>query len=239
MQKTIGNYLLYLFAFSTLFIHAYAAEKAATKPEWQEDQLSWKEISNQDDIVVYEATERDPATGIIPLKVNAVLNYPIPRILSVLGNSDRKIEWVPKVKETKVVEQIGPYEKIEYARYISPWPFADRDFLVHIKGWQDEKNETVYIQMKSVDHSGMPTNKRFVRAETQIGNVMLKPVNGDKNKTFVQMTFLTNFKGNIPVWAVNFVQKKWPRGMMEKLTRQLEKNDIVVEEKYKFNLERS
>jgi hypothetical protein len=192
--------------------------------------IKWEMAGDEEEIKVYSAKDYGHSSGVVPIKVETIFNHSIGRILSVISNSERKIEWVPHMVTASNAKQISDYEKIEYARYRAPWPFDDRVFLVQSKGHLDKETKTVTISVKSVELPEFPHDKRFVRGNTYFGRVVLIYI--DKNKTWMETQFLTDFKGNIPVWIINLVQKTWPRNLMKQLEKQLLKTDIEINPKY-------
>jgi hypothetical protein len=128
--------------------------------------------------------------------------------------------------EAYIVEQKSKYERIEYARYDSPWPFLDRAFVISTGGRYNEKDKTIYIDIHSTTHKLVPENPDHVRGKTYIGSVFMRGI--DKEKTFFEITLLTDFKGDIPTWIINIVQASWPFKMFTNLKAQLEKPDIKI-----------
>lgn len=189
------------------------------------DDFDWKLNREKDGIKIYSAPQHKE-TGIVPIKAQTVLNHQMPRILSVLATTERKMEWIPKLVEARIVEQKSKYSRVEYARYESPWPFNDRAFVISTKGRYDKKENTVFIDIHSIKHPKVPENPDHVRGQTYIGSVYMKGLS--KNETFFEITLLTDFKGNIPTWIINIVQAKWPFKMFSNLKRQLEKDDIKI-----------
>ncbi len=189
------------------------------------DDFTWEESKEKDGIKIFRA-DRHKETGIVPIKAQTVLNYPMPRILSVLADTNRKMEWIPKLVEAYIIEQKSKYQRIEYARYDSPWPFNDRAFVISTLGKYDKKENSVFIEIKSTEHPKVPLKPEHVRGKTYIGSVYMKGLT--KDTTFFEMTLLTDFRGNIPSWIINIVQKKWPFKMFNNLKKQLAKEDIKI-----------
>lgn len=187
--------------------------------------FKWELSKEKKGIKIFRAPHHKE-TGIVPIKAQTVLNHSLPRILSVLANTDRKREWIPKLEEAYIIEQKSKYERVEYARYDSPWPFLDRAFVISTKGRYNEKDNTIYIDIHSTTHQKVPENKDHVRGHTYIGSVFMRGL--DKEKTFFEITLLTDFKGDIPAWIINIVQASWPFKMFTNLKVQLEKPDIKI-----------
>ncbi len=194
------------------------------------DDFKWEIDKDRRGIKVFKAP-RHEETGIIPIKAQTVLDFPISRVLTVLADTKRKAEWIPKLDEAYIIEEKSKYSRIEYARYSAPWPFHDRSFVISTKGRYDPKERTIFIDIQSTTHDKAPLNPKYVRGKTYIGSVFLKYV--EENKTFFEITLLTDFRGNIPAWIINLVQSSWPFKMVDNLTAQLKKDDIVIPEFYK------
>ncbi|MDC1174535.1 START domain-containing protein [Bacteriovoracaceae bacterium] len=194
------------------------------------EDFTWELKEERENIKVFSAKVHEQ-TGIVPIKAQTILNYSAEKILTVIADTKRKKEWVPKLLVGKVIEETSEYDRIEYALYDSPWPFYDRAFIISTNGIHNKKEKSILIEIKSVEHKDYPLNPDYVRGNTHMGNVYIRYIG--PNKSFFQVTLLTDFKGNIPTWIVNMVQAKWPYKMFANLTKQLAKKDIVVLEKYK------
>lgn len=194
------------------------------------DDFDWRLKEEKNNIKVFSADVHGD-TGIVPIKAQTVLNYSIPKILSVISDTPRKKEWIPKLLNAYIVEETNQYDRVEYALYDSPWPFDDRAFVISTKGILNKKDRSVLIEIKSIDHKKVPMDPDHVRGNTHIGNVYIKFL--EPEKSFFEIILLTDFKGNIPTWIVNIVQAKWPYGMFDNLHRQLKKPGIKILKKYK------
>lgn len=199
----------------------FSSTTAALHP----NDFNWELKKEKKGIKIFRA-DRHKETGIVPIKAQTVLNHSMPRILSVLANTNRKREWIPKLEEAYIIEQKSKYERIEYARYDSPWPFEDRAFVISTKGRYNQKDNTIFIDIHSTNHAKVPENPEHVRGHTYIGSVFMRGI--EKEKTFFEITLLTDFKGEIPTWIINIVQASWPFKMFSNLKLQLEKKDIEI-----------
>lgn len=221
--------------FKSLLLSLFLILPTFANASFKVSDLTWKPVKrlSKNGIIVYKAEQKDPETGLVPLRVKAKLAYRADRVLSVLANTERKVEWLPKAKLTKTLEKKSVFERVEYSRYHVPWPFQDRDFVLKMSGSFDKEKREVTVMTSSTVHPSAPGVKKVVRASNKIGIIKLRPINNDK-ETELEMTFLTDFKGNIPTFLVNFVQRKWPKKFMEGLREQLAKTDIKVKQEYKF-----
>ncbi|OFZ51367.1 MAG: hypothetical protein A2381_17790 [Bdellovibrionales bacterium RIFOXYB1_FULL_37_110] len=208
-----------------VFFGLIASWLSASNNQDELDKIEWTKYSDEDSIQVYEA-KRAHRSGLIPIKVHTILDYPITKVLTVLTDASRKTEWVPRLDISKTVEQVAFGEFIDYASFDAPWPFEDRDFLVYIRTNYDIEKKEVKAIIYSVTHPQMPNRKGFVRGHTYSGNTYLKSVFND-TKTYVEISFFNDYRGNIPKWIVNMVQLTWPRTFIGQLRGQLAKKDVV------------
>ena len=189
------------------------------------DDFNWKVKEEKKGIKILTAP-RHEETGIVPIKAQTILNHSMPKILSVLATTERKKEWIPKLLKAYVVEKKNKYERVEYALYDSPWPFNDRAFVISTSGRYNKKENKIFIDIHSIDHPKVPHNKDHVRGNTYIGSVFMRGIAADK--TYFEITLLTDFKGSIPTWIINLVQGNWPYKMFSNLKKQLAKDDIKI-----------
>lgn len=194
------------------------------------DDFKWRVASKKNGVTIFSADKHE--SGLVPIKVETVLPYPPSRVLAVIADTDRKKEWVPDLRFVRSIDGDNEYDKTEYSIYDSPWPFSDRSFLVRIQSIINEKDKSLIIKLNSVESEKAPLNPRLVRGHTYNGDVILK--NDGKGNAYFQVMFLTDFKGNIPIWIVNMVQKGWPKKMIKRLKRQIERDDITVPKRYKY-----
>ncbi|MAF77138.1 MAG: hypothetical protein CME60_03190 [Halobacteriovoraceae bacterium] len=194
------------------------------------DDFDWKIKEEKDGIKVYTA-DQHKETGIIPIKANTTIEHSLPRILSVLATTERKKEWIPNLLDAYTVEKKSKYERVEYTLYDAPWPFYDRAFVISTKGRYNKEDNTIFIDIASIEHPKVPLNPDYVRGRTYIGSIYMKGLS--PKKTFFEITLLTDFSGNIPTWIINMVQRKWPYKMFRNIKKQLAKDDIKIWPEFK------
>ena len=176
-------------------------------------------------MIIYKA-KKDDKSGIVPIKFQTDLDYSPSRVLAVLAESSRKTEWIPKLKSARTVKLITDTQRVEYTIYNSPWPFDNRSFLIQIDSSVDYKKREIVSELHSITLPEVPVNKDLVRGSTYYGKVVVRGLG--PGKTYLEMTLLADFKGNIPTWIVNIVQGAWPKNMVKNIKKQLKKSDIIV-----------
>jgi hypothetical protein len=198
--------------------------------------IEWKEVINEDGITIYKPKKFEHDSGVVPLRFKAIIHHNISRVLTVLSDNKRKLEWFPDLEDLKLIDKKSVSDQVIYYRYYAPWPFKDRDFLVKQTGNYNAKELKISVDIKSIDHKKDPADGSTVRAITFDGYSIIQA--HKKNKTTVEMAFLNDFKGNIPTWIINIVQKKWPHKFMKSLRKQLNKTDIVIAPEFKDTMKK-
>src|SRR5690606_17839271 len=97
-----------------------------------EADFTWEVASEHDNITVYRANPH--SSGVVPIKAQTVFPFSISHVLSLIADTSKKTTWVPYLAEGRILEGKSAYERVEYARYESPWPFNDRVFVLEVKG---------------------------------------------------------------------------------------------------------
>jgi hypothetical protein len=214
--------LIYTFTYSIVLFFICFTQFAYS---FEAPKFDWKIASQKYGVTIYKA-EKDKKSGIIPIKFQTDLNYPPSRLLAILADSKRKVEWIPKLKSAKTVKLLSETKRIEHTIYNSPWPFDNREFLIQIDSYVDLKNREIISELHSISLPEVAVHKNNVRGTTYYGRVVVR--GREPGKTYLEMTLLADFKGNIPTWIVNIVQRAWPKNMVKNIKRQLAKNDIIV-----------
>lgn len=192
--------------------------------------FEWRVITKTDTVTVYEGKKHK--SGIIPIKFDAIINFPPARVRSVLSDTERRPDWVPKLVEARIIERVDQNEKTEYLRYDFPWPFFDRTIVLHSSTSFDPDTQTLYSNVRSIDHPNVSSGGNYVRAHTHMGTTLTRP-GASEGQTYLEAMFLTDMKGILPMWILHSIQIKWPEKIVENLSKQLAREDIVVLERWK------
>lgn len=193
--------------------------------------IEWSEISSKDEIFIYKPKSFNHKSGFVPIKFKAIIKHRIDRVLSVLANEKRKLEWLPALKKVKLLEKKSIQDFTVYYRYHAPWPFKDRDFVVQNLGVFDSRKFIVSIDIKSIDKGEVFDDT--VRGITYDGYSIIQP--HGKDSTLIETAFLNDFGGFVPKFIINIVQKKWPYKFISQLREQLNKNDIEIMDEFRLD----
>lgn len=182
------------------------------------------EYSNDDDGV--RVWRRDvEGSRVVAFRGETVIDAPIAKVVSVLDDTSRRLEWVHSAKETRKIRQVGTLERVEYNHTGAPWPVRDRDFVYLAKIALDRTLKQVRIAIHSVADEAMPEADCCVRGEIAKSLYILTSVeNGTKTHITVEVN--ADPKGAIPKFIANIFQKSWPRKTLLGVKRQVQKEDV-------------
>ena len=195
------------------------------------------EVIGTDDGIVTEKREWDDSP-VVEFRGSTIINSRLSKIVSVLSDTSRKLEWVDRAKEAKDLEVISKLERVEYNHSTAPWPVKDRDFVFKASATPDLARRTLLVTLKSVDHTAMPEQDCCVRGEITNSSYKLEALE-DGSKTRVTVQILADPKGSVPKWIVNLIQKSWPRKTLQRLAAQAAKTDVVEHAYYRQLFEQS
>lgn len=190
------------------------------------DHTKWNEDFNEDGIRVYKKTNHQGP--VIPLMVKAELHHPLEIIMSALGDSENRKNWVPRQSASKLLKKNNEFDRIEYSVTEVPWPFNDREFVYRARTVIDAKNKTITIHMHSVPWA--PFKNGHVRGHMEDGSMIIKQIT--PNVFEFTMMFESDPKGMIPNWLINIAQKKWPVAFIKNMKNELAK--IEKQQNYLF-----
>ncbi len=201
-------------------LHSPSVLAVPTQPE-----LPWDLVSDEEGIRTFRRElEGSP---IISFRGETVIDAPIGKIVSVLGDSRRKTEWMDRLVATKTLRMKSFYERVEYNHTAAPWPFKDRDFVLKAEASVDRVKRALHIHIRSTEEPELaPVTKDKVRGLITRSHFELRSTDGD-TRTWIAVEVHADLRGAIPKWVVNLVQKTWPRKTLDGIRRQAAKPDVL------------
>lgn len=174
---------------------------------------SWLELLDKDGIKVF--SQKIPDSDILAFKATGTLKAPIEQIMEVLRKVEISSEWLPDTKIKYTVRELSDLEAITYSVTYLPWPFSDRELLLHNRLRLDRQRKYLVVDTFSVEDSSHPVGTNNVRAYMEIGRTFIRPV--DNQHTEILFAFLLDPRGYIPAWVVNLKQKHMPYYFLKNL----------------------
>lgn len=217
--KTFLNHtVLGILLLNVLTIDLPIAEETTHKSEKIE------KIDEVDGISVFR--KEIPEEDLVFFRGEGIIDAPILKVVNVIIDEDRTVEWVDDVVESKVLKIINPREFFIYTHVGTPFIVEDRDFLT--LGKISTRHGHFEMKLDSVENSILPPGK-YVRGDVHM-RWNLDSVDEGK-RTFLSAEMSTDPKGNIPKWLIRSVQKSWPKNTIQKLRMQAAKPDIQINPK--------
>lgn len=185
---------------------------------------SWTLIHDEDGVKSYRKELPDSRT--VAFRGEATLPMSPIRILTILSNVERYTEWNKNIKKLVLLERKSISERIQYMETFVPFPYQNREVVVHIKTSWNPEMKAIAVESHSVDDPRAPADTGCVRANVIFSRYFLKP-SPDWTSTDMSLEIHADPMGNIPGWLVNIFQKNWPRKTFRALTERASDPTVV------------
>ena len=177
----------------------------------------WQQVNDDDGIQVY--TIDIPNTDIVKAKAIIEIKSPLIRIRQELDDIDSRHEWVPFLKQSKLIIVNSATKRLEYSLFAAPWPASNRDFVYSLQLVKKSSDQLIY-KIHSVSTDAMPENVNNIRGEIFESVYTLTKIN--ENLTRVELSYHADPKGWLPSWIVNIIQRVLPYKILRNLRLRLE-----------------
>jgi hypothetical protein len=187
---------------------------------------------DKDGIKVYILSHK--ISGFNAFKAITYINASLDSVLAVMLDNDFYTEWVHACNKSFTIEKVSFYERYHYQALNIPFPFKDRDFVLHSVMQQNPSTKAVTIKTSAVlnycitKHSAQCNEVKqsnLVRVSLSVGIFTLE-LHG--NGTRITWEQYTDPGGNLPKWLVNQFVEDTPYWTLKKLAQK------VTEDKYKY-----
>ncbi|WP_083257206.1 START domain-containing protein [Arcticibacter eurypsychrophilus] len=179
-------------------------------------QSPWKLNTEKDGIRVFSRTV--PDSKVKALKIECVLKTTLSQLVTLLLDVNETDQWVYHTKTCVLVRKVSPSDIYYYAEVSLPWPMENRDFVVHIRVFQNPQTKIVTIDAPSVSDI-VPVKKGIVRISHSKGFWKIIPL--DQNLVKVEYSLQVDPGGIIPAWMVNTFAAQGPLQSFRNMKGQL------------------
>jgi len=159
----------------------------------------WVLVKNKSNIEIY--TRKSDKTEIKEIKAITTIKASMAILKNMLMDVKTFPQWMPNVKSTKILKKVSDKEIYYYVVVKVPWPFTNRDNILHIKLLENPKLGITSIIIES-DPDYIPPAEGLVRIPKTSGKWEFTPVNNDS--TNILLEYLVDPGGKVPVWVTNF-----------------------------------
>jgi hypothetical protein len=181
-------------------------------------QTEWKLKNEKNGIKVY--TSEVINSKFKAIKVDCELQATLSQIVKVLLDVKGCPEWLYHTKLCVLIKQVSPSELYYYSEISIPWPAQNRDFVAHLKVYQNAETKVVTIHGPAVP-GFVPVKDGIVRVQSSKGLWIITPLTNNRVK--VVYTLQLDPGGDIPAWLVNLFAAEGPMKSFQALLLQIKK----------------
>ena len=188
--------------------------------EWQPHTVSWQ--------LQKESAQRRIHTAPVAhssfkaFRAETTIAQPIDAVLAVIAHPASCPLWVDGCLHSQSLGINSFSDRYGYALNDLPWPFRDRELIVHITT-QAKAPDTIHISMRAIgdnetlpdDTSPPPARQHATRILHSHAHYVLKAI--DQNHTSVVWSQHMEPGGSLPAWLVNMMLTDLPDKSLEAL----------------------
>jgi hypothetical protein len=184
----------------------------------------WTRVDVADGIEISRRTV--PGTGLVAMRGAGTIEAPVWKVASILLDPARAPEWVDSLRESRVVQRLGPTAYIEYNHFSMPFLVKDREFVSDVQIEVDPTTRRVALVYRPTTQAMVPPT-RAVRGEILAGRFDARSVEAGR-RTELIAEVQCDPKGLLPAWLVNLFQRHWPTNTFEGMRKQAARADIQI-----------
>lgn len=199
--------------FALFLIVTLTAVLAAANPPIHIPSEGWTLVLRQHGIVVQERSI--PGSPKKAYRAKGIVKAPIEQIIEVLSDTAAAAEWMPDLDRQQVIEALSDVEQITLGVYDVPFPFADRELLLHSQLRLDRPGGALVAEAISIDQPEVSTARRHIRARMLYGKTWLHPL--DAGHTEIEFVIMIDPGGRIPDFLAAFGLRRMPLNFVRAL----------------------
>lgn len=178
----------------------------------------WQLIKNKSDIKVYSRFPED--SDFKEIKIESVVESDLSALVALLTDVPNYPNWIYACNNSKLIKKVSDTEEYYYAQTDAPWPFSNRDVVMHSVMTQD--NATKILKFNSYGTPSMyPLVDEVVRVKDISVSWKLIPISDNKIK--IQYHLKADPGGFIPSWLANLTVDIGPYNTMINMRDELKK----------------
>ena len=174
--------------------------------------------------------KKETGDRLVEFRGIGVVDAPLPLVATVIFDTDRRREWIEGLADSRIIRWRDKDNFVEYDHIRMPIFFQDRDFVSKIKMTFDLSGKEMAFHYQPSDDPSVPRTS-YIRGELLDTTFILSSIDND-TKTRVDAEFLSDPKGSIPKWLVNFFVKDWPKTTFRNLRKEVQKPDLSVDPRF-------
>ncbi len=173
----------------------------------------WTLVFHQDHIVVEEIVI--VGSPMPAYRAKGILKAPIEQILEVLSDTGAAAKWMPDLASHQVIAKVSDIDLITLMVYAVPFPFADRELLLHNHLYLDSKRRALVAESVSIDLPEVAVAGGHVRANMLSSKTWLRPLSADR--TEIELVIVVDPRGRIPAFLSAIGLRRMPLKFVQAL----------------------
>lgn len=165
----------------------------------------WKFRNDKNGVQVF--TRKDSASEVMELKLRTEVKASLDAVVALASDIPNLKNWAYRLKESYLVKEISPTEGYLYMYTDFPFPFADRDMIVHYVMKQDPRTRQVTSVSRSA-YNAAPEKDGVVRIKTIETKWTYTPLPNGMVRLEYQLK--SDPGGSIPKWLINLALDDGP-----------------------------
>lgn len=141
------------------------------------------------------------------LKVECEFEGRLSQLAAVLFDVNKQYQWVYKTIKSQLLKSTSPSDVFFYTEIEVPWPFENRDLVVHMSMAQQPASKVLTIIAKNVN-GYLPTKKNIVRINYSSATWTATPLNSHRFK--VEYRIQVDPGEGVPAWLLNLFATSGP-----------------------------
>ena len=180
-------------------------------------QDDWSLKKDKNNIKVF--TRKTKNFKVDEIKVECEFEGRVSQLVAVLLDVKKHYEWVYKTTKSQFLKKNAETDLFFYTEIQVPWPFENRDLIVHMKMLQNS-SKTITIEANNVNDF-MPDKKNIVRVKYSRANWIVTPLNNKKFK--IEYRVQIDPGNGVPAWLLNLFISNGPYDTFLKLKEQIQR----------------
>jgi ribosome-associated toxin RatA of RatAB toxin-antitoxin module len=172
----------------------------------------WELIRSSSNINVYSRSVENESYK--ELRAVTAFNAPLSNVVAMIKDVEYYPQWVYRCSEARIFRTVSETEFYYYHVTSLPWPFKDRDLVVHVILIYNKTDGSVTAELNSTP-GFIPENTDYVRVKVFKASWRINPLEG--NQARVMHDIFVDAGVGLPGWIVNRASHEGPYQTIKKM----------------------
>ena len=212
--------VLMILALGVITPFAQASDDDLRDMRVQNTYRDWMPVKSDNLRNIKTWAKQEDGKRIRSFRVDALIDGPLEAVARVHYDTENIKRWFWETRDSRLIKKISNTEYYYYQRYRAPLTIPDRDSVIHCIIEPYTAKRGYMLHRLSAAPTYIPETPGLVRVQAQDMIIKFTPVG--KDKTRLEAEGYIDPGGNMPAWAINFVQRSAPYVSMLGLQRMVQ-----------------